>query len=176
MCLSVCLTVLAWTLYFLATHQQYQDKLVQKIKEVVVTTLLPLKFQLRSALEGTAPTGTSPTQRDCAFLTKGRGIISNYSSDYVSKNRTPHIDKRGKTCLILAQEVIYKDASNLYDKLTNNLATFSTPGMAILPSEELSSTPTDHNIFQLGKNKLAAQVTVFFTVVLIRTTACQTLP
>ena len=115
-------------------------------------------------------------QRDCALFATGRDIIPDCSPEYVGKNRTPHIDKRGGTCLILTQEVIYNDASNLYDKLTNNLATFSTPGMAILPSEELSNTPTDHNIFQLGKNKLAAQVTVFFTVVLIRTTACQTLP
>ena len=63
-----------------------------------------------------------------SFFALGGDIIPNKEIESVKKSRTPFIDQKGKTKLILSQESINKQASELHDSLSSNLTTFSTQG------------------------------------------------
>ena len=71
-----------------------------------------------------------------SFFALGGDVIPNNDIKSVKKNRTPFIDQKGKTKLILTQQSIYKHASDLHDSLSGNIATFSTQGLAILPLDK----------------------------------------
>ena len=94
--------------------------------------------------------------------TVDEGVTPNLNFINVSKNRTPIVDRQGKTKLILSDSSIYRQASDLHGKLGNNIATFSTQGLAVIPADKLPEGDSIYDIYKLGEGRVGAQITMFF--------------
>ena len=94
--------------------------------------------------------------------TVDEGVTPNLNFVNVSKNRTPIVNRQGKTKLILSQSSIYRQASDLHERLGNNIATFSTQGLAVIPVDKLLESDSNYDIYQLGEGKVGAQITMFY--------------
>ena len=94
--------------------------------------------------------------------TVNEGGALNVNSGNVGCGRTPIVDTQGSTKLILPDSSIYRQASDLHGKLANNIATFSTQGMTIIPAGKVPESDPLYDIYKLGEGRLGAQTTIFF--------------
>ena len=50
----------------------------------------------------------------------------------------------------------------MHGKLGNNIATFSTQGLAVIPADKLPEGDSIYDIYKLGEGRVGAQITMFF--------------